>query len=250
MTTLPEDPVTAVIRRHRPVFSKIVTETLRLGLWLWPIVIAVTIGVPLVVDRFGGHTGSIYSGVAQGPRWFLYAVAIVAVAEGFAPHVALGMTRRTYARQHGAGLLVAAAVYGVAALVVTRLERAFFEWLGWPHETVYGRHEVLVDPWYLVLLDHAALLAVFALSGLAVGAVYYRWRGWLGTLALPLTVGPAFLAAAVLPHAEALEVAANLGLDTLPYVAGLAIAVAVAAWFWVVTRFTLAGAAARAPQHS
>lgn len=229
----------------RTVFTKIVTQCLQLAVWLWPIVIAVTLGVPVIVDRFGGHTGSIYSGVAQGPRWFLFAMAIVVIAEGLGPHVALGMTRRTFVRQNAAGLLVVAAGYGALSFAVTYLERWFFDLLGWPLTTIYGQHPVPTEPWSLVLVDHAVLLAVFALSGLAVGAVYYRWGGWIGTLALPLTVGPVFLAATVLPHVDAADTAALLRLDGLPYVASLAIAVVVGAWFWAVARLALRGAAVR-----
>lgn len=231
--------------RNRNVFSRIVVQCLQLGLWLWPLVIAISLGVPLIVDRFGGHTGSIYAGVSQAPRWFLFAMAIVVIAEGLGPHVALGMTRRSFLRQQATGLLVVAVVWGVVSLVVTLLERAFFAGRDWPLETVYGQHPVPTEPWPLVFVDHAVLLAVFALSGLAVGAVYYRLGGWIGTLALPLTVGPVLLAATVLPHVDATDTAAVLQLDTLPYLASLAIAAAVGAWFWAVARLALRGAAVR-----
>lgn len=245
MTNLPEVPVTTR-PTNRTVFTTTVTQCVWLALWLWPIVIVISLGVPLVVDRFGGHTGSIYSGVSQGPRWFLFAMAIVVVAAGLGPHVALGLTRRSLVRQLAAGLLVVAAIYGAISLAVTLLERWFFDRLDWPLQTVYGQHPVPTEPWALVLVDHAVLLAAFALSGLAVGAVYYRWGGWLGTLALPLTVGPVLLAATVLPHVDATDTAAVLRLDTLPYLASLAIAVVVGAWFWAVARFALHGAAVRA----
>ncbi len=231
----------------RTIAAKIVTQCLRLALVLWPIVIAVTLGIPTLVDRLGGHTGSIYPGVAQAPRWFLFVIAIVLVAEGLGPHVALGMTRRSFARQHAAGLAVVAAVYGALSLAVTLLERWFFERLGWPLETVYGQRPVPTDPWPLVWVDHAVLLAVFALSGLAVGAVYYRWRGWIGTLALPFTVGPVFLAATALVHVDAADTAAVLDLDGLPYVAGLGVAVVVGGWFWGIARLALRAAAIRTP---
>lgn len=238
-------PASSSSAPSRAVFSKTVTQCAWLALWLWPIVIVISLGVPLVVDRFGGHTGSIYAGVSQGPRWFLFAMGIVVVAEGLGPHVALGLPRRSFARQLAAGLLVVAAIYGVLSFAVTLLERWFFERLDWPLLTVYGQHPVPTEPWSLVLVDHAVLLAVFAVSGLAVGAVYYRCGGWIGTLALPLTVGPVLLAATVLPHVDATDTAAVLRLDSLPYLVSLAIAIAVGAWFWAVARLALHGAAVR-----
>ncbi len=232
-------------RPHRAAFAKVVTQCLWIGLVLWPIFITVALGVPLVVDRFGGHIGSIYSGVAQAPRWFLFVMAIIVVAEGLGPHVAHGLTRRTFVAQHTAGLAVVAVVFGVLSLAVTLLERWFFDRLGWPHETVYGSHPVPTEPWAAVLLDHTLLLAVFALSGLAVGAVYYRWRGWIGTLALPLTVGPVVVAAAALPHVDSTDTATITRLDTLPYGAGLAVAVVVGALFLATAHLALRGAPVR-----
>jgi len=251
MTTQKEDTMsqpttpTPAARPRRVVFWHIIATTLYLGAWIWAIVLVVTLGVPFAVDFFGGHTGSIYSGASQAPRWFLFVLAIIVVAEGLGPNIALGVTRRAFVSQHVAGFAVVAAVFGVVSLAMTFVERWFYERLGWPLETFYGQHPVATDPWPLVYVDHALLLAVYAVAGLAVGAVYYRWRGWIGTLALPLTVGPVLLAATVLPHVDATDTAEVLRLDGLPYVAGLAIAVAAAAWLWATAHVALRGAAVR-----
>src|SRR5690606_33637236 len=206
---------------------------------LWTIVLAVTLGVPAIVHHFGGEIGSIYSGTGQAPRWFIFVMATIVIAEGFGPHVAHGLTRRTMITQSIAGFAVVSAVFGLASLAVTRVEAWFYAEHGWQLTTVYGQHPVPTEPWPLVALDHAVLIAVFAFSGLAVRAVYVRWRGWIGTLALPLTVGPVLLASAALPHVDSTDLSAVLSLDDLPYVAGLAIALAVAAFFAAVAHLTL-----------
>jgi len=235
-------------RSHRAVARKVVTQCLWIGLWLWPVVIAVTLGVPALVHRLGGEIGGIYVGVSQGPRWFLFVMAIVVVAEGFAAHVALGVTRRTFARQLAAGFLVVAGAFGALAVVVAFVERWFFEASGWPVRPISGQPLAPIDPWYLALLDQSVLLAVFALSGLAVGAAYVRWGGWLGTLALPLTVGPVILAGTALQHLEAGDAPELAPLENLPHAGGLAVALAVGVWFWAVARLALRGAAARPPR--
>ncbi|NLF04289.1 MAG: hypothetical protein GX593_04710 [Actinomycetales bacterium] len=227
------------------VARKVVTQCLWLALWLWPIVIAVTLGVPTLVHRLGGDIGGIYAGASQGPRWFLFAMAIVVVAEGFAAHLALGVTRRNFLRQLVLGFLVVAPVYGALSVAVALVERWFFEASGWVSQTVYGQPPVPTDPWYLAVLDQSVLLAVFALSGLAVGAVYLRWGGWLGTLALPLTVGPVLMAATALQHVDSGDTTSVLNAENLPYAGGLAVALAVGVWFWAVARLSLRGAVAR-----
>lgn len=241
----PVAPSNTAYRPGRAVTMVVATQTLKIGAWLWAIVLAVVLGVPLVVDHFGGETGSIYSGVAQGPRWFLFVMALIVLAEGLGPHVALGLTRRSFVRQSAVGLLLPGAVFGIASAAVTFLERWFYGRLGWTLETFYGRHPIPTEPWGLVLVDHAVLLVVFALSGLAVGAVYYRWRGWIGTLALPVTVGPVFIAAAALPYVDATDLAWLLRLDRLPYPAALGVAAVIGVGFWAVARLALRGAAVR-----
>lgn len=239
------EPSNPAYRPERAVFLTVTRQTLRIGVGLWPIVLVVMLGVPMIVDHVGGQVGSIYSGVAQGPRWFMFVMGIVVVAEGLGPHIAHGLTRRTFVAQNTAGFAVVGAVFGAVSMGLALVERWFYDRLDWPAGTFYGEHPVPITPWLLVLVDHGVLLIVYALSGFAVGAVYYRWGGWIGTLTLPLTVGPVLVAAVALPHVDSTDLAWIGWPDQLPYVAGLTIAVVVAAALWAVARLVLGGARLR-----
>ena len=229
-------PGTAVLRTvTRPVLSN--------GWWVWGIAVVATVAIPLVVDRFGGQPLSVFATAIQGPRWYLFVLVLIIVAAGFGPSVALGLTRREFVRQIGTAGVVAGAAYGVVAGLVQTAEHAFHAAQGWGHESVFGMRPMPAGPWLLVTVDHMVALCTFALAGLAVGATYYRWGGWLGTLALPLTVGPVLTVPGLLAHVEPVEL--GNGLDALPYPAGLALSLALAAALWGIAFIALRGASVR-----
>lgn len=231
---------------HRPdtVLARVVTRTaLRQGTWVWAIAIAATFGISLLVGHYGGTPLSVLSTAVQGPRWYLFVMLLVIVLASIGPSVAHGMTRRSFTRQVCTGAVLAALGYGLVASLVHAAERALFLTRGWDHVAAYGRRAVPAGPWALVAVDHAVVLATFALSGVAVAAVFYRWGGWAGTLALPVTAGPVLVVPALVAHVEPVEL--GNAVDTVPYPAGLALALAVCAALWGLAHLALRGARVR-----
>lgn len=234
----PRDP--ARPGRDWGLFRELARVCLRNGLWVWAIVLVATFAVPFVVQHFGGTPLSIFSTSAQGPRWYLFVMLLVVTLASLRPSVAHGMTRRSFARQVTAAGLLAAVGYGLLAGVTQSVESALFDQQGWVHASTYGLRPVPDGPWALVAVDHVVVLATFAVSGVAVGAVYLRWGGWIGTLALPLTVGPALAVPGLVAHVEPIEL--GNALDSLAYPLGLALALAICVALALAAQLALRGA--------
>lgn len=187
-------PTNPAYRPHRVAFRNVLWTSLYVGAWVWVIVALVVALVPHVIDRFGTVELSVFGSASTGPQWFLFVLAIILVAAGLGPHVAQGQTRRTFVLQTTAGFVVVGLVFALVAVAVYAGERWLYGVRGWPIEPEGGHLFTATDQWWLVFAESALLTPLFALSGVAVGATYYRWRGWIGTLLLPVTVGVPFVA--------------------------------------------------------
>jgi hypothetical protein len=207
---------------------------LHLALWLWGIVAAIWVVLTVVLSRVegsaegsaGGSAGgpgvSTWSSVDQGPRWFLFAMALIMVTGYLPAHVANGMTRRSFTTALGVVLAVTSAGYAVLWTLGRAVERAVFEARGWP--TGPQSSDVAAADGPLLLLGLASLVtfAVYAASGMLVGATYYRGGAWWGTLTLPLTVGPVLLAELVVSGGRLRDVLPGAwAVDGVPLAAGL-----------------------------
>jgi hypothetical protein len=224
--TRPPATVSPAVRTGR-AFLRI---QLRLAVWLWAIVAAAWVVITFVLDRAGGVEGSTWDTVDQGPRWFLFAMALIMVGGYLPAHVANGMTRRSFTTALGAAMAVTSVGYAALWTLGWAVERAVFTARGWP---TASRAEHLAGsdgPLVLLGLEGLVVFAIYAASGMLVGAVYYRAGAWWGTLTLPLTVGPVLLA-------EVLAAGGRLGdvlqtawsVDRLPVAVGFALLVLLAA---------------------
>lgn len=190
-------PTNPAYHPRRVVFRNVVWTSLYVGVWVWAIVVLIVVVVPHVIDRLGTVDFSMFGSTSAGPRWFLFVLAIILVATGIGPHVAQGQTRRTFVIQTVAGFVVVGLLFALVAVAVYAGERWLYELRGWPLQPEGGHLFTATDQWWLVLAEGALLTPLFALAGVVVGATYYRWRGWIGTLLLPVTVGLPYLASDV-----------------------------------------------------
>ncbi len=191
----PPAPAASPVVRTGRAFLRI---QLHLALWLWGIVAAIWVVLTVILSRArgpaGGPEGSTWATVDQGPRWFLFAMALIMVTGYLPAHVANGMTRRSFSTALGVVMAVTSAGYAVLWTVGWVVERAVFGARGWP--TGPQSSDLAAPDGPLLLLGLAGLVtvAIYAAGGTLVGATYYRGGAWWGTLTLPLTVGPVLLA--------------------------------------------------------
>lgn len=180
---------------RRPQWLRVARWLLRahvsLMAWAWTIAVVVIVVVLFIVSRGTVPAMSAAAVSHHGLLWFPFSIAIMLTVAYLPFHVANGMTRASFIK---ASVLVNLAV-GVLNAVVTTLGLVVERWaygrLGWfhgdPDDTTV---EVLGSG---VLAYGAGLALMFAsgmLSGLLIGAVYYRTSAWWGTFALPLTLAP------------------------------------------------------------
>jgi hypothetical protein len=154
---------------------------LHLGAWLWAVVAAVAVVLAVIQSRTGAIEGGTWQNVDQGPRWFLFAMSLIMVTGYLPAHVANGMTRRSFTAALTAVMAVTSAAYGLLWTLGYLVEGLLS--VGGPPAGVLA-----------LGLQGVLLFAVYAASGMLVGATYYRAGAWWGTLTLPLTVGPVLLA--------------------------------------------------------
>ncbi len=165
-----------------------------LWVWMWAVcLVGVTVAV-LITDRLGTVELSVAQFIRNGPLiWLLFTVGVIIVAACLTPHVANGMTRRSFV----VGTLVAATVgsllYAATSAGLLLLEGALYDRMGWEHNAVEG-DAYTAGVWEsgagTLLLDHTLVTFAGSAAGLLVGIAYYRLGGWWGTLALPLTLLP------------------------------------------------------------
>lgn len=153
---------------------------------------------PLALWIIGTRVEILVSGVQfvqQGVIWFPFSISIVIVASLLTVHVANGMTRRSFTLGALAAAVSTGLGYAGAITALLLIERAAYDRLGWTHGLIGDDNPGLVFAggvwthlWGLALICVSATVA-----GLLVAVAYYRWGGWWGTLALPLTLSPILL---------------------------------------------------------
>ncbi|MFD6176059.1 MULTISPECIES: hypothetical protein [unclassified Isoptericola] len=166
------------------------------GGWFWAGWAALVIGLPVIVDRWGGVADGLTYDAAGGPvRWVAFAVGVLTTASTLTVHVAAGGTRRSVLEGGLRAAVVAGPVFGVLAVALTLAEKSVYADLGryWQGpsaplgvDTVTG---VVVQ-----VVGESLVVVTYLLVGTAVIAGFRRagmWRGAL--LVLPLLV-PAALA--------------------------------------------------------
>lgn len=199
---------TTAATRRRPQWVRVSAQLLRayagLMVWFWGTVVFFAVAILAVVSRFHEVRVSGVQFAHHGALWFPFSLAIIITSGYLAVHVAAGMTRRSFAR---ASLVVAGVislVNAVAATLLLLLERAVYDRLGWFHGVVRegADQEVLASGAGVHALNLFVVLAAGMISGTLVALAYYRFGGWTGTLALPLTMLPLLLAG-LFPVADA-----------------------------------------------
>jgi hypothetical protein len=140
------------------------------------------------------------------------------------------VTRRSFVRGAVAAQVASGLGYAVVMIALLQVERAVHGALGWGFQIQDSTLDPSATSIGLLLADYGSTFVVAGLSGLLVGAVYLRGRGWWGTLTLPLTVAPIILVGGPIGPVvtdQALGLPGQAGLH-LVMAAGLAVALVVA----------------------
>lgn len=175
----------------RQVTRRVFFALLQRASWFWAGAVVLCTVVLFTVSRFAEVSLSGMQFVHQAALWFQFATAINVVAVYLPVHIAAGTTRRSFLR----GSLVAAGAIAVGYAVVLALllviEGQIYGALGWFHGGNYDPSAtVLATGVWPYLAGTILIFAAGTISGLLVGATYYRWGAIRGTLCLPLMLAP------------------------------------------------------------
>ena len=204
----------------------LVGNTLRILAVVAPLMLALGVGVaPATMAYFGVQAPtSLWSfAVEQAPGVFTLVIAAMTISH-LATHLAFGMTRRSYAAAVVLSVLAIALLLALLVPLGYVLEAAHFRAYGWAHEAP--------DSLALALLTSVLRTAVWGLAGALTAAIWYRFGGFAGVVALPLTaIYPIVSAGMWIERADALgapEAAMLVGLIALLGVAYAAVVAGVA----------------------
>lgn len=177
---------------------RLVRAQLLVGRWFWAIVLVGAVVASVVVHRNGNPDLSVVAQARQAGIWFPFSMHVVVATSVLAPHLAAGMTRRSYVRGALTCAVVIAALYAALMTAALLVERVWYQSNDWAWSLQVLALSSDQPQVGLIFVDHALMFLVANLSGLLVGAVYQAHRGWWGTLTLPLTVGPIVLTGGLL----------------------------------------------------
>ena len=166
--------------------------------------------IPLLVSRSGDVGLSIVEVSWQAGVWFGFSMNASFGVGYLSAHVSFGMTRRSYWR----AVLLAALVFATALAAfqtgMLALERWWYSAMGW-RGSANDSLVVSADGWAPTAGRYLLLYLTALVCGAVASLTYARFGAWVGTLCLPLTVGPLLVVGALLVEAGGDSVLALLG---------------------------------------
>lgn len=167
-----------------------------LAAWFWGFVVVATLVAFLVVDHFTDVRVSIVQYASYALAWFPFSLMIIVATMSFTIHVASGMTRRSFVRASLASSVVVAVGFGLVMTLLLLAEGGVYGALGIPHggPGTGDENGIVAGVWESGVLaswgTYSLIVLAGMVSGLLVGACYYRFKWLRGTLLLPLALVP------------------------------------------------------------
>ncbi len=150
---------------------------------VWVPFFLVSIGISVIIDRFGVVEASNWEGASQLVRWYVLAIAIYVITTHFPAHIANGGTRRQFAQQYAVFTVAYALLVAVLVAVGYLLESAVYGWAGWPQ--VIERQAFFDSATQVgqIVLSYWLILIVWLAAVGGVTVAFYR-RRIVGPLAM------------------------------------------------------------------
>jgi len=212
---------------------------------LWIPFTLVVAAIYVLVGLYGNLSTSVWEQATQAPRWFAGGLGVYLTAVYLPLYITHGQTRRQFATQMPAFVVVLAALLAALITIGFAVERVVYDLGGWLQALERAHLFDGVDQYPVVLLEFWLVFMVWIAAGALVGAAFYRRPG-LGLLLVPvvlaivaaaeLAVGTAFFG----PFPEPLLTAAGVGLEARPIpvavITCFTLAVVTAGLTWLVIR--------------
>jgi hypothetical protein len=197
-------------------------------LW-WAVLILVMIVIALIARaQLATVDTSAWQLAGNSPKILLLVLAILLPTLYLPRWVSHGITRRAFGIAGGIASAAMAVAGGAIMAAGYAVEAAVYADAGWRQAQPVPPLLLSIDSdrWYLVVVVYTLLFGAYAITGWLIGAGYYRWGAWRGTLFLVPAVLPLVLTEALFVRDQPLVV--GFGLDPLPVAVTVAATLAIA----------------------
>ncbi len=167
---------------------------LYMAAWFWGVVLVLAVATSALLsnDRFDVEGASTVGFGLQAGMWFSFAMAIALSLRQLEPHLAAGMTRRSFWRANLVVTTAMAALYALVMVVLLWAESLIARAAVWePRRITQTMYDSLSDAPGL-FAGYLLVFLVGAAAGLVVGMAYQRLGGVWGTVALAPAIPPVF----------------------------------------------------------
>lgn len=199
-STTPSTPEAAAPARPRATDHPVARAAVAIGSDLfvyagvWALVAVGLVAINLTANGVFGHVdASVWAGMSGFVPYLVLVGGLMAAVYYLPMLVVHGLTRRDIVAGAAVALVAVSLAAAVAVTALFALEHLVYGWADLAHVLPGDDSRRIYDTpdqYGLILLEGVALFVPSAVSGLLVGAGYYR-SGWvLGTLFLPIALLP------------------------------------------------------------
>jgi hypothetical protein len=175
LRTATRDAARALFRRGLPFYL----------IW-WTALVVVATGILVARARYADVDTSTWQWVGSPPTIMLLVLGILLPSLFLPRWVSHGITRRAFALAGGIAIAAMAVAGGAMMAAGYAIESAVYQAAGWGQALEDSPLLLGADShrWYVVLAVYTLLFSAYAITGWLIGAGYYRWGPWRGTLFL------------------------------------------------------------------
>jgi hypothetical protein len=196
-------------------------------LFWWAVLIVVITGILVARARFAAVDTSTWFWAGSSPRIMFLVIGILLPTLFLPRWVSHGITRRAFALAGGLDMAAAAIAGGAIMAAGYAVESAVYDAAGWQPALDGPTLPLFIDgrQWYLIVVGYTLLFSAYAITGWLLGAGYYRWGPWRGTLFVAPAVLPLVATEAIFLPGQTLGL--TLGLEWLPMPAVIVVALTI-----------------------
>jgi hypothetical protein len=190
----------------------------------WAALIVIFTGIVIARARFAAVDTSTWIWAGSSPKIMFLVIGILLPTLFLPRWVSHGITRRAFALAVGLNMAVAAVASGAVMAAGYAVESAVYSAAGWRQALEGLPLHLFADSsaWYLIFIQYTLTYSAYALAGWLIGAGYYRWGPWRGTLFLIPAALPLVATEAVFVPGQTL--ALTLGMERMPALAVVVVA--------------------------
>ena len=193
----------------------------------WVALIVLFTGIVIARARFAAVDTSTWIWAGSSPKIMFLVIGILLPTLFLPRWVSHGITRRAFTLAVGLDMAIAAVASGAVMAAGYALESAVYSAAGWQQALEGLPSHLFADSsaWYLIVIQYTLMYSAYAITGWLIGAGYYRWGVWRGTLFLVPAALPLVASEAIFVPGQTLML--TLSMERLPMLAVVVVALTI-----------------------